>query len=264
MKLSFTAPFDAAGLLAFLAHRAVPDVEQVAGSTYRRTLRLAHGPAVVALEISPAEVSMRLSCAARRDEDAAVLRCRALLDLDADPVAIDAVLAADPLLAPVVGAHPGRRVPGTVDRFELAVRAVLGQQVTVAAARRLAARIVSACGPRLPEPVGALTRLFPAPAELLRADPAAFTMPASRRDAILALAHAWPCPDRGALLAVPGVGPWTADYVAMRSGDRDVLPSRDAALRTAVSRLPGPVDPDRWRPYRSHAVMHLWHVAARA
>jgi AraC family transcriptional regulator of adaptative response / DNA-3-methyladenine glycosylase II len=201
---------------------------------------------------------MRLGGADPRDVQDAVARCRALLDLDANPAAIDAVLTADPLLAPMVRLRPGRRVPGTVDRFELAVRAILGQQVTVAAACMLATRIVAGCGPRLPHPDGVLIRLFPGPDELLAADPSVFKMPVSRREAVLGLARAWPCPDRETLLAVPGVGAWTADYVEMRSGNRDVLPHNDAALCTALRRLPGTVGPDKWRPYRAHAMMHLW------
>jgi len=232
----------------------------VSGDTLRRTLRLSHGPAVVALSLGSREVEMRAFGVDPRDEADAVARCRALLDLEADPIAVDTVLAADPVLAPMVRLRPGRRVPGSVDRFELAVRAILGQQITVAAARGLATRIVAACGPLLPRSDGVLTRLFPGPDELLAADPSVFTMPLSRRRALLALAHHWPCPDRQALLTVPGVGPWTADYVEMRSGDRDVLLTNDAALRTALRALPGPVDPERWRPYRAHAVQHLWDL----
>jgi AraC family transcriptional regulator of adaptative response / DNA-3-methyladenine glycosylase II len=259
--LTFKPPLDAQGLLAFFGRRAVPGVESVDGDVYQRSLRLAHGPGVLSLTITPQRVEMDLRGADPRDEEEAIVRSRALLDLDADPAAVDAVLAADPLLAPLVRGRPGRRVPGPADPFELAVRAVLGQQVTVAAAVRLATRLVADAGPRLPESRGPVTRLFPGPDELLAAGPSAFAMPAARREALRALARAWPCRDRDALLAVPGVGPWTADYVAMRSGYGDAMLANDAALRREMGRLPAPVDPDRWRPYRAYAVLHLWDLA---
>lgn len=218
--------------------RAVPGVEAVEGTVYRRA----------ELEVDVRPEAVRLLAG-----DAAL--ARRVLDLDADPVAIDGVLAADPALAPLVAASPGRRVPGTADPFELAVRAVLGQQVTVGSARKLAARLVEACG------------RFPDPAGLLGLPDEAFPMPAARREALRTLARAaaadpgWLAPD--ALLALPGIGPWTAGYIAMRAlGDRDAWLPTDAGVRAGLCALG--IDAqrsDRWRPYRAYAVLHLWDAA---
>ena len=193
---------------------------------------------------------------------------RALLDADADPAAIDAALAADPLLRELVAARPAAACPGCVDPAEIAVRAVLGQQVSVAAARTQAARLTERCGERLPEPAGAVTHLFPAPAALAALDPEELPMPRARGRALVAMAAALADGldprDRAAFLALRGIGPWTADYVAMRCGDRDVLLETDLGVRRGLR-------PDRrrravrraeaWRPWRSYAVQHLWSLA---
>ena len=201
-----------------------------------------------------------------------------MLDLDADPQAVAAALGADPLLGALVAASPGRRVPGHVDGAELAVRAVLGQQVTVAAARTLTARLVTRYGSPLAEPSGGLTHLFPTPQVLAGADFADLGMPASRRRALAALAVALtdgtllldPGADRAdlqaRLLDLPGVGPWTAAYIRLRAlGDPDVFLPTDAGVRHALARRGLPADPtaaaalaDRWRPWRSYALLHLW------
>ena len=247
-------------MLAFLAARAVDGVEEVTeDGRYRRSLRLAHGPAVVELDLErPAGV---MAAGDSRDVAEAERRCRALLDLDADPVAVDATLAADPLLRDLVAAAPGTRVPGHVDPVELAVRAVLGQQVSVPAAVTLAARLVTAHGEPLPEPIGSVTRLFPQ-AEAI--EPASMAMPRTRAEAVVRLARAVAgglgLRDRAGLLALPGIGPWTADYLALRSGDPDVWLATDLGVRRGLERL-GAADPERWRPYRSYAVMHLWRTA---
>src|SRR4051795_6665357 len=156
-------PFDGDGVLRWLGARLVPGVEEFSGGVYRRTLRLARGPGVAALEPRGDHVRVTLALTDPADRDAAVAACRALFDLDADPAAHTAVLAADPALAPSVAANPGLRAPGTVDRSETAVRAVLGQQISLAAARTLAGRLVEACGAPLPAPDGKLTHTFPAP-----------------------------------------------------------------------------------------------------
>jgi AraC family transcriptional regulator of adaptative response / DNA-3-methyladenine glycosylase II len=249
-------------MLSFLAARAVPGIEEVAGGTYRRSLRLPHGPGIVELTPEPRGVRCGLALADERDAAEAERRCRHLLDLDADPATIDGALARDPLLRELVAAAPGRRVPGTVDRAELVVRAVLGQQVTVAAAVKLATRLVAEHGDPLPEPSGGVTRLFPAPSTLAAIDPAGLPMPRARARALVDVAG-------GAdFEAVSGIGPWTAGYVAMRAGDRDVLLPTDAGVRRALKRLGRPVAPawlerraERWRPFRSYAVAHLWSVA---
>jgi AraC family transcriptional regulator of adaptative response / DNA-3-methyladenine glycosylase II len=262
-------PLHTPSLLAFFAARAVAGVEEVEGTTYRRSVRLEHGPGVLALELSGPRPGWRLERGDPRDRDEASLLCAALLDADADPAAVDATLAADPLLRELVAAAPGRRVPGCADPAEIAVRAVLGQQVSVAAARTQAARLTECCGERLPEPAGGVTHLFPAPAALAALDPEALPMPRARGRALVAMAAALAegldPRDRTAFLALPGIGPWTADYVAMRCGDRDVLLESDLGVRRGFARLADPATltarAERWRPWRSYAVQHLWSLA---
>lgn len=281
VRLPFRAPLDGGGLLAFLAVRAVPGVEEVTpDGTYHRTLRLPRGAGVVSVRL-PVESEDRHVVATLRLDDlrdlsAAVERTRRLLDLDADPVAVGEHLGRDPLLAPLVAAAPGRRVPGTVDGAELAVRAVLGQQVSVAGARTLAGRLVAAAGTPLGEPVGGLTHVFPAPADL--ADGLhAVGVPASRKRALGGLAEALaddlvldPGADRveteSRLLALPGIGPWTASYIAMRAlADPDAFLPSDLGVRHALTGLGVAADPaaaaalaERWRPWRAYALQHLW------
>ncbi|HXY26909.1 MAG TPA: DNA-3-methyladenine glycosylase, partial [Acidimicrobiales bacterium] len=296
LRLPCRQPFDPSSVLAFLGARVVPGVESYAGGCYRRGVRLPHGPAVVSLRApqsgarhagrgGPAFVECELALSDLRDLSTAVSRCRHLLDLDADPVAVVAVLGADPLLAPVVAHQPGRRMAGTVDGFELAVRAVIGQQVSVAGARTVAGRLVAAAGEPLPLPHGAVTALFPTPealADLARRDPGAFAMPAARRRALGALAEsvassdlvldpgAHPGDARRTLVALPGIGPWTAEYVAMRAlRDPDAFLPTDLGLRRAAGALGLPGEPaalearsERWRPWRSYAMAHLWALPA--
>jgi AraC family transcriptional regulator, regulatory protein of adaptative response / DNA-3-methyladenine glycosylase II len=279
LRLAARAPYDAAEVLLFLGAHAVPGLEEWDGTTFSRVLDLPHGPAVVRL--SPATtggpaVTARLRLSALRDLGAAVTRCRRMLDLDADPAAVDDVLGADPALAPLVAAAPGRRVPASPDADELAVRAVLGQQVSVAGARTLTARVLTTAGTPLDEPVGTLTHAFPRAAALAHADLGAVGLTGNRRRTVGALAAALadrsvpldPGADREeagrALLAVPGIGPWTAALVALRGlADPDVWLPGDLALRRSLAVL-GSNDIDaatRWRPWRSYAVLHLWALA---
>jgi AraC family transcriptional regulator, regulatory protein of adaptative response / DNA-3-methyladenine glycosylase II len=282
LRLRHRAPFDATALLAFLGARAVPGVEawdpQGDGGTYRRVLALPHGPGIATLApgeagVADPHVRCELRLSDLRDLAAAVQRCRRLLDLDADPVAIDEALAADPALAPLVRSAPGRRVPGAVDGAELAVRAVLGQQVSVAGARTLAGRLTAAHGEPLPEALAdeQLTHAFPTAAAIAAADPAALPLTRARAHALNALCAAVadgslaldPGADRDAtrerLLTLPGIGPWTAEYVAMRAlGDPDAFPATDLGVQKALARLGRNADPDRWRPWRAYAVQHLW------
>jgi AraC family transcriptional regulator of adaptative response / DNA-3-methyladenine glycosylase II len=207
----------------------------------------------------------RLETGDPRDEPEAVARCRDLLDLDADPLAVDAALGADPLLRELVRAAPGRRVPGCVDAAEIAFRAVLGQQVSVAAARTQATRLTERLGEPLPAPSGAVTHLFPAPAALAELDPEELPMPRARGRSLVglaaALADGLDPRDREALLSLRGIGPWTADYVAMRCGDPDIALETDLGVRRGLARLGADDhDTDRWRPWRSYAVMHLWSL----
>ena len=278
LRLARRAPFAWPALLRFLEVRAVPGVEDVVDGAYRRSLRLPHGPAIVELADDGEAVRCALALADPRDLGPAVARCRRLLDLDADPVAVADALGGDELLGDLVQGEPGRRSPGAVDGAELATRAVLGQGVTVAAARTLAARLVEAHGTPLATPSGTITYLFPAAADLAAADPASLPGPATRRAALQHVAHALAAGeldlDAGAdrieasrrLHAIRGIGPWTSAYVAMRAlGDPDAFLPGDVALRHAVTLRGGPGDAramaalaSRWRPWRSYAVHHLW------
>lgn len=275
MRLAFRTPLAARLLLEWLAARAVPGVEEIAGERYRRSLRLAHGGGVVEVALADDAVEARLWLDDERDEDAAVEKCRRLLDLDADPDAVAAVLGGDPLLGPLVAAAPGLRVPGTVDGHELAVRAVLGQQISVGAARTAAAKLTEAYGEPLARPRGAVTRLFPSAAALAEVDPEALPMPRSRGRALVGMCRALAAGEgleRAALLALPGIGPWTAGYVAMRAlGDRDVFLVEDLGVRHGLQRLGGPSDlgaararAEAWAPYRSFASQYLWQVTPPA
>lgn len=278
IRLAARAPYEAAEVLLFLGAHAVPGLEEWDGTTFSRVLDLPHGPAVVQLSPAPdggPAVTARLRLAELRDLGAAVTRCRRMLDLDADPAAVDDVLGADPALSRLVRTAPGRRVPASPDADELAVRAVLGQQVSVAGARTLTARLLTA-GTPLPEPVGTLTHAFPRAAALAEADLTAVGLTGARRRTVHALTAALaagdialdPGADRveagRALVAVPGVGPWTAALVGLRGmADPDVWLPGDLAVGKSLAVL-GSSDADaatRWRPWRSYAVLHLWALA---
>jgi AraC family transcriptional regulator of adaptative response / DNA-3-methyladenine glycosylase II len=298
LRLPCRRPFSPASVLDFLGVRALPGVESLDGGTYRRTMRLPHGHAIVTLSApdvgsgegatdGPAYVGADLVLSDLRDLTTAVARCRQLLDLDADPIAVCEALRGEPFLGAVVARDPGRRVPGAADGFELAVRAVIGQQVSVPGARTVAGRLVDAAGEALPEPVGALTHLFPTPAALValaERDPGAFAMPAGRRRALVLLAEAVdrggividagadPVELRRSLVALAGIGPWTAEYVAMRAlRDPDAFMPTDLGIRRAARAIGLPDDPaqlvaasESWRPWRSYAMAHLWGLPAPA
>ena len=281
LRLAVRQPFDAPQVLEFLTARAVPGLEQGDGCTFIRTLRLPHGAGRITLRVLADHVDADLELAELRDLGTAAAGCRALLDLDADPRAVDDLLGADPVLAPLVAARPGTRVPGHVDGFEVAVRAVLGQQVTVRGATTLLARLVRIHGEHLDD---GPDRLFPTPDTLAEADPASFCVPRARGAALVALAGAVASGglelDRGAdrddttaaLVALPGIGPWTAGYIAMRAlGDPDRFLEGDVVVRQALTSLGVPATGRSareraadWRPWRSYAVMHLWRHAAAA
>ena len=287
LRLAHRRPFAAGPLLSFLADRAVPGIEVFEQGAYRRSLRLPHGEGTVALTPADGFVSAVFSLADLRDLSLAVAKCRHLLNLDSDPEAVDEALGADPLLAPLVKQEPGRRVAGATDGFEIAVRAILGQQVSLGSARRMAGGLVERAGSPLEQPLGPITHTFPEPgalAELAVSEPAAFPMPASRRRALQSLSEAVaggkliidpgadPAEVEEGLLAIPGVGPWTSSYVAMRAiGDPDAFLPTDLGLRRAASRLGLATDPasltrlaERWRPWRAYALAHLWSVAGGA
>jgi AraC family transcriptional regulator, regulatory protein of adaptative response / DNA-3-methyladenine glycosylase II len=275
LRLTAVPPFDGDGVLRWLGARLVPGVEELAAGVYRRTLRLPGGPGVVALWVDGEGVRAQVSLADPADEAPALGACRALLDLDAHPAEHNGVLAGDPALAPLVAARPGLRAPGTVDPAETAVRAVLGQQVSLAAARRLAGRLVALCGEPVPAADGGLTHAFPPPGATLAAPLERIGMPESRRRTLRALCGALAADEldlahRDALLALPGIGPWTADYIALRAlCDPDAFPAGDLGVRRGARALGLPVDAaglearsDRWRPWRRYAAHHLWAAAA--
>jgi AraC family transcriptional regulator of adaptative response / DNA-3-methyladenine glycosylase II len=299
LRLPYRPPIDMDRMIGFLAARAIPGVEAVADGRYRRTMLLPNGMGILSVGSSTlGYVDCELQLEDLRDLTAAVQRCRRLLDLDADPEAVTASLAAsESVLAPLALANPGRRVPGHVDGNELALRAVLGQQVSVAAARRLGARLVAAYGKPLERPEGTLTHCFPTAETLAAADPGTLPMPRTRAAALTGLATALasgdlsldPGADRdraeARLLALPGIGPWTVGYIRMRAlSDPDAFLPADVGVLEALGRLGagatggggdaggrGPVAAARtraaraatelaegWRPWRSYAVQHLW------
>ncbi len=275
LRLPFRRPLFPDNLFGHLAASAVPGVEEVVGTTYRRTLRLGHGPGIVELTPTPDHITCRVVLSDLRDLTTTIARCRWLLDLDADPEAVDRHLGRDPSLAPLVAKAPGRRVPRTVDGAELAVRAVLGQQVSIAAARTAAGRLARAHGEPITDPAGGLTHLFPTPAALLDARPA---LPGGRNRTLAAVIGALderrldlgPGCDRdaarAALSGLPGVGSWTVEMVAMRGlGDPDAFPTTDLGVRRGAEAAGIASTPrdlvaraDRWRPWRAYAVQHLW------
>ena len=271
-------PLHVDGLIAHLGPRAVPGMEEVDGATYRRVLRLPGGNGVAAVRLSAR--GARGTLWLERDTDRASARraLRDLLALDAPGDEADVVLGRDPALAPLVAAAPGVRVPGTPDGAELAIRAVLGQQISVAAARTAAAGLAAGLGRPLPAPDGTLTHAFPSPAALADAPDELLRMPRSRQRTVRILATelaagdldvrrgADPTALRAALVALPGIGPWTAEYVAMRAaGDPDAFPASDLGLLRSAAALGLPSDPrglaahaERWRPFRSFGAQRLW------
>jgi AraC family transcriptional regulator of adaptative response / DNA-3-methyladenine glycosylase II len=278
LRLPVRTPFAYEGVFGHLAAGAVPGCEEMRDGAYRRSLRLPFGNAVVALAPAVDHVRCLLTLNDFRDLTTAIARCRRLLDLDADPEAVVDALTRDPDLAPVVAKAPGQRIPRTVDEAELAVRAVLGQQVSTKAARTHAGRLVTAYGQPVQDPDGALTHTFPSIDELTEIDPSHLALPKARQRTLSALIAGladksvildagsdWECA-RSQLLALPGIGPWTAEVIAMRGlGDPDAFPASDLGLQLAAKQLGLPTHQRtliersaRWRPWRSYATQHLW------
>ena len=280
VHLSYRPPFDTESLLAFLGQRALPGVEEVSAGRYRRSVALPRSTGIIELEPSQAnhQVILRMWLTDLRDVGLLVQRCRQFLDLDTDPATIAAQLSAHPMLGPLVARHPGLRVPGTLNGFELAVRAIVGQQVSVAGARTMVGRLVQALGEPLPRANGSLTHLFPTPERIAQADLQALGFTIRRAAALRALAEKVASGDitldHGAdraktmaqLLDVPGIGSWTAAYISMRAlGDPDAFPATDLGLRhalelhsSALTQRQLLAEAEAWRPWRSYAVMHLW------
>lgn len=285
LKLPYHPPLDWDSLLEFLAARAIPGVEIVEKDRYRRTIRTASGPGVLEVTHAPEGAALRLRVGAPPGVglDRIVRRVRRLLDLGADPVQIGKDLARDPLLAPVIRAHPGLRVPGAWNGFETAVRAVLGQQVSVRGATTMAGRLVAALGEPIPSGEEGLTHLFPEPADFARSDLWRLGLPRARAKCLAGLAQAV---ESGSLdldstasleaavarlQALPGIGPWTAHYVAMRAlGEPDAFPAGDLVLQreTGLSEAKLATRSQPWRPWRAYATLYLWRrhadTAARA
>jgi AraC family transcriptional regulator of adaptative response / DNA-3-methyladenine glycosylase II len=274
-------------LHAFLAQRALPGVEVASPDGFRRAIRLgptdssgaantadtATGHGIVDLRFGPSGIELSVTLNSASEFEETLRRVEVWLDLRADAVTIDAHLATDPNLATLIAQLPGLRVPGTMDPFETAVRAIIGQQVSVAGARTVAGRVALKVGVPLLIPDPEITHLFPGPAQILHAPEELFAMPDARRQTIRRLAEAVlsgavnlePSPTNpvnaitAALLSIKGIGPWTASYIAMRAlGDRDVFLPTDLGVIRTLERQNGIVDPERWRPYRSYALHHLW------
>jgi AraC family transcriptional regulator, regulatory protein of adaptative response / DNA-3-methyladenine glycosylase II len=283
VRLPYRSPLHAESIFGFLGARAVPGVETWDGTTYRRSLRLNHGNAVIGVSPGPnSPGSDAVMCTLHLDNvadaQAAVQRCRRMLDLDADPDTVEACFAEDRILGPLVRKRPGLRSPGHPDGVELLTRAVLGQQVSVKGARTLAARLVAAIGQPLAAPVDGVTHAFPSAEAIARCTPSDFAMPAARGRALI---HA--CEQMAAgnividagsdrddlsrqLESLPGIGTWTASYVALRAlGDPDVFLPTDIGVRNALRAIGVDSTPkeaarlaESWRPWRSYALHHLW------
>lgn len=287
LKLRYKPPYDWDGMIAFLQMRAIPGVERVSARRYARTLNVGGAHGVVAVEPGEGDfLRVSLNFPKLSALPTVIARVRRVFDLTADPEVIGAHLREDPTLAPLVAARPGLRAAGAWDGFELAVRAVLGQQITVTAARGLAAKMTAAFGERLSPETGAgegLTHLFPTPERLVEADIASLGMPRTRAKALTSLAQAAArdpalfAPRRSLEEAVarlrdlPGIGEWTAQYIAMRElREPDAFPHGDIGLMRALTdadgRRPTPAElldrAEAWRPWRAYAALHLWAADA--
>jgi AraC family transcriptional regulator of adaptative response / DNA-3-methyladenine glycosylase II len=284
VELGFKPPLLPDNLFGHLATTAVAGIEEWHDGYYRRTMQLTGGVAIIAVRPVGEHIAARLWLTDPADQEEAIGACRWLLDLDADPAVIDAELRRDPLLAPLVNRAPGRRVPRALGVPEFTIRAVIGQQVSTAAARTHTSRLVRAHGITIDDPAGGLTHLFPDPERLAAIHPDELAMPSSRRRTLINLFRAFasgelrlapqttPACAREALSALPGLGPWTVESVMMRAlGDPDAFPSSDLGITKAAKALGLPATPaglrgaaERWRPWRSYAVQHLWATGVHA
>lgn len=280
LVLPVREPFDAAGLFAWMAARAVRGVEVATDASFARTLRLPGGPAWFELRVDgPGRVRLAARLTHLGDLPTLVARARRLFDLDADPVAVDAALSVHPEVAPLVAALPGVRVPGAADPHEMLIRAMVGQQITVASATTALTALTEALGERI-RGFGDHDRLFPTMTAIAEHGAEVLRGPAARIRAITGAAAALadgslvlttgddgPA-QRAALLAMPGIGPWTADYVRMRVlGDPDITLPGDVAVRAGAAAAGIPADPrgfETWAvraaPWRSYLTAHLWRA----
>jgi AraC family transcriptional regulator of adaptative response / DNA-3-methyladenine glycosylase II len=289
VRLPYKPPYAWNEIIAFLAARAIPGVETVSPRAYARTLSMGGGAGLVIVRPGGGDFLLaEIRFADLKALPAVIARIRRVFDLTADPALIGAHLSQDASLAPLVAARPGLRAPGAWDGFEMAVRAILGQQITVAAARNLAAKLVAAYGEPLEDPAAAalgLSRVFPSPQRLVGRDIAALGMPRSRGAALEALARTvvaepaifTPRADLEtairALSALPGVGEWTAQYIALRElREPDAFPHADVGLLRAAAGPDGArptaeallARSQVWRPWRAYAAQHLWVADAAA
>lgn len=286
MRLAYQPPYDWAAMVGFLSARAIGGMETVEAGVYRRSISLGgqHGWISVAMgdgDWLDVEVDFPEAAALPEIER----RLRTMFDLDAQPQLINPQLATDPLMAQLVAARPGLRVPGTWDGLELAIRAVLGQQITVVAAIRLAGKLVTQYGQPLATPHAGITHVFPSAEVLAAADLATLGMPKARGRTLSGVAQALLDDPRlfepqaslkagvARLVALPGIGDWTAQYIAMRQmREADAFASGDIGLINALAALEGgPVSPrqllaraEAWRPLRAYAAQHLWTSLQRA
>ena len=289
LMLPYASPYDWDAMIGFLAARAITGIETVEGSKcYRRSIALDGAQGVISVEPDEREHGLRVTIRFPRIASLATIvqRVRRVFDLSADPLAIRQDLARDPLLAPLVARRPGLRVPGAWDGFEVAVRAILGQQITVRAALKLAAKLVAAYGEALSPSYGdSLTYTFPTAGRMAQADLRSLGMPATRAEVLSSIASVAVSdpslfsptqPLEGAvakLCSLRGIGEWTAQYIAMRVlGEPDAFPAADIGLMRALT-PPGGNRPsagdvlakaESWRPWRAYAAQHLWAADAQA
>ena len=282
LRLAYRPPLDFTSMLAFLARRSLPGIEQVHPQYYRRVLVVDGRASVIGVRACPRrpELLLELGDTAPTAIPAVLARVRQLFDLDADLATVHACLQHEPLLAQGIAARPGLRIPGGWDGFEVAVRAVLGQQVSVAAATTLARRLVDAFGIPLPGMPAGLDRQFPSPTQLCQAPLEQIGLPRSRAATLRALASACvlgrldfsPARPLQAFIdqatALPGIGPWTAHYIALRGlSQPDAFPAGDLVVQQVLgqgqrlSQAQAEQRSQRWRPWRAYAVLHLWHLA---
>ncbi len=277
LRLPYRPPFAWGELLGFLADRAVPGVEEVTPSCYRRVARFDEEVVVIEVEHRAPVLLLRIERPSVLELGPIVERCRGAFDLGADPAELVAALGDDTVIGQLVGARPGLRVPGAWDGFELAVRAVLGQQVTVRGARTLAGRLIARFGEPLPALSGALTHAFPDPSALGDAPIEEIGLPRARAETIRLLARATMAGDldlsssapfdttRERLGEIAGIGDWTVEYIAMRAlRDPDAFPAGDLGLRRALDVDASDVERlgRLWRPWRAYAAIHLWSAGA--
>jgi AraC family transcriptional regulator of adaptative response / DNA-3-methyladenine glycosylase II len=281
LRLSYRPPFDWNALLAFFTPRAIPGVEEVRDGTYRRIVRVDDHVAFIAVSHLPERNALQAEIACDHVQALPVIasRLRRVFDLDTDTEAIATHLSRDRALASIVRRQPGLRTPSGWDAFEVAIRAILGQQISIAAARGLAAKLVALCSPAIVCSDAGLTHAFPTPKQIATADLSAIGMPAARRAALISLARAALAqPDLfeaantleesiARLRSIPGIGEWTAQYIALRglhhpdafpASDIGILRNAEQIFATSLSPAQLLARSEQWRPWRGYAAQHLW------